>query len=137
MQPHMKKYKHKKILAIFLVVVFLCTGLTCFITEDADKNSKIDLKDAVLNAQKNDYESHSQQARGTMETCISTMEVVAGIKHLSASSIDSDVSFLNLCFMISLTDQKQFLTSSEMVSDASSFYLSFVPDPDIHPPIFS
>ncbi|MDA3898395.1 MAG: hypothetical protein PF482_19840 [Desulfobacteraceae bacterium] len=133
----MKKLKHHKLLAAFLIVVFLCTGLTCFITEDADKNSRIDLKDAVLHAQKNHYESQSMNVNGAMEACISTLGVVAGIKYLSTASSDAEAVFLNLCFLISLTDQNQFLAPSRMVPDASSFYSSFVPDPDTHPPIFS
>lgn len=134
----MKKIKHQKKLSLFLIVIFLCAGLTCFKTEDANKDFKIDLKDAVLNAQKSHCESKTQMPDGKMEACILAMEVVAGIKYLSTSSGDSeDFTFMNLCFLISTAGEFQFFTSREEVSDSLSAFESIVSQPAVFPPIFS
>ena len=132
----MKKLKFQKILSLFLIMTFLCAGLPCFIAEDADKDSKIDLKDAILNAQRID--STTQTHNETREVCVSAMQVVASMKHISTSSGESDdISFLNLCFLLSTTDLEQFLIPTGIISNSSIPYTSIISAPITDPPIFS
>ncbi len=129
----------QKIVSVLLIAVFLGAGMTCYIAEDADRNNRIDLRDAVLNVQKSQIKDHNQAnqpASTEIKTCISTMEAVAGIKNLSAASGDTDdAGFSTFCFLISAPDQEQFFSRCENVPEALILFTSIISPPVLFPPV--
>jgi len=117
-------------------MVFMCAGLPCFIIEDANKDNRIDLKDVILNSQYIDAEDQINSA--AINICTSAMQVVAGMKHISAASGGTDdMTFLNLCFLISASDQTQILAPLGVISSLSTSYTSISSLPAVFPPIYS
>ncbi len=118
---------------IFLLIgsVFL-SGIPGFVSEDANGDRRIDLKDAVANAQRLDSGAFDQAEYN----CASTMQAVAGIKNISPGSFETDdFAFLSLCFMISITDFPHSWSCFEIISDSDIFFNSIEKSPPYLPPI--
>lgn len=133
----MKKYKLQKILSLLLIVTFLCAGLSFFTPEDANNDSKIDLKDAILTAQCVSSEDHIHN-QAAADVCVSVIKAIAHIKNISTPSNQSDkFSFLSFCFLLSALDQKQFFISLGTITTSVIPYMSITSSPDVFPPILS
>ena len=81
----MKIVRH--ILSIALVVLILFGGVPQFCPEDADRNSRLDLKDAIQQVMNVAQSADNQEDfTGILGRAISTLNVLAGIKTVIKSN---------------------------------------------------
>ena len=129
----------KTILSALLILAVLLSGLPISSLEDANRDSRVDLEDAIRQVRDFARTAYEPEAfKSTIEKAVSTLRIIAGVKanlkpdndtksrpiHLSLDSsyILSTVSFL---FHLGICSQ---------VSERSYFYQSIVIRPEIPPP---
>ena len=100
----MNIFRH--ILSIALVVLILFAGVPQFCPEDADRNRRIDLKDAIQQVMDVAQSADDQENfTGTLGRAISTLNVLAGIKTViktdSQTQHSATGNFLNTPFLLS------------------------------------
>lgn len=89
----MKSKALKHIISYLLIGILFIPSLSSFISEDANLDHKIDLKDAVLTIQILDRvpertdKEHSEKA---FQTCVNTIKAVAGLKEIFIPQEDDE-----------------------------------------------
>jgi len=128
----MQSSKTVHVIIFMLIGTFLVTGIPFFVSEDANCDNLIDLKDAVLNAQR-----IASDRDGNAEiTCESTMQAVAGVKDISPGSLETDdVAFADTVFLIPETDTVFAPLFAETILEITIIFNSIDILPLNNPPI--
>ena len=130
---------HKQILTSFLVLMILSSGLPVFSPEDANRDSRVNLKDAILNIRDfartaDDLEAFSSE----LGKAITTLKEVAGLKTSYKPAKDSNTSNtqtnLNTPYLIPTYHLPAKLNICFKIPDESFCYKSIVLSPIPHPP---
>ena len=129
----------RHILSITLVFAILASGLPIFSPEDANRDSRLDLKDAVLHVQ--DFARTADNPSAFManfENAVSALQALAGLKTVikpadnakSTNTILSpDISYLTSSYNLSTT-----LNSYFQLTEESFYYQSITSTPASPPP---
>lgn len=80
----------KNILSITLVFAMLASGLPLFTPEDANRDSRIDIKDAILSVRGLAQTADNPATfTANFENAVSSLEVLAGLKTIISSAGDA------------------------------------------------
>ena len=119
--------RHHKILSVIMSIVICVVcffSVPIYISEDANEDYCIDLKDAVFHAQRADTGSNDHG----LDIFMQTMETLAGLQNISAESPDSNhFVFLELCFLPTDSDF-EFLPKIVKTMDESNVHFTSIPD---------
>jgi hypothetical protein len=97
----MRSKKTNFLLICLLIGSFVLSGAPIFVSEDANQDRRIDLKDAVLHAQRVEAGSPGQSPN----TCINTLEALAGVKKIASGSLEmDDLGSAGFCFLLPETE---------------------------------
>ena len=129
----------RHILTIVLVFAILTAGLPLFSPEDANRDSRLDLKDAVLHVQDFARTADNPAAFAAgFEKAVSALQALAGLKTVikpadnakSTNTILSlDISYLTSSYNLSTT-----LNSYFQPTEKSFYYQSITSTPASRPP---
>ncbi len=92
----MKKIRH--ILSVILISTLLLSGLPLFSPEDASRNNRVDLEDAVLLVR--DFARTAEDPTAftaSVQRVVSTMNVVAGLKAVISQTDDTSFKAISAC----------------------------------------
>ena len=129
----------RHILSTILVFAILATGLPSFIPEDANRDSSVDLKDAVLHIQ--DFARTADNPAAFManfENAVSALQALAGLKTVikpanNAKSTTASPT-LDLPYLISSFDFLFAQADCSKPAGQSFYYQSILFSPDSPPP---
>jgi hypothetical protein len=130
----------KHILSVILVAAILMSGLPMFSPEDANRDSRVDLEDVIL--QVRELASTAEEPgsfTASMEKTISTLRLLAGFKTaIKADTTKSSVnSFnLNLPYLISAYIPSNQSGNYHAIQEKLISYVSFIITPSSPPPQF-
>ena len=137
----MQKTRH--ILSITLILTILATALPIFIPEDANRDSRVDLMDAVLHVQDFARTADNPAAfAANFENAVSALHALAGLKTVIRQADDAKSATasptLDLPYLISSINFSLSLHNSSQLSEMTLFYKSFVsllnsPPPQYNP----
>lgn len=128
----MRSQKTISLLICLLIGSFVLSGVPVFVSEDANQDRRIDLKDAVLHAQKmeTDRMNHAEK------TCLNTLQAVAGDKEIAPGSFETDeLGFTDLCFLIPETGPVYSRILIQSIDDIVVLFKSSEWPPLCEPPI--
>jgi hypothetical protein len=129
----------RHILSLTLVMVLLCSGFPLFDYEDANRDTRVDLEDAILHvrgfsAVADDPESFMPQA----ERAIATLRVLAGVKAniKPAGDAKSKPSLLSLelLYIPTTLDSTGYSEISSELAELKILYQSISFKPETPPP---
>ncbi len=129
----------KNILVLILILAMLSTGLPLFSPQDADKNARLDLRDAVLNIQELARTiDNPTEFTTNIKKAISTLHAAAGLKTVikpqrQTASGNGQVS-LDLPALISTFTDSATLLDHRTITEQKLFYISNTISPDSPPP---
>jgi len=129
----------KHVLTIILVFAMLASGLPLFSPEDANRDSSVDLKDAILCVQDLARTADVPSAFAVdFRNAASALQVLAGLKTVikradNAKSTTASPS-LNSPYLISLFDFSFAPTARSKSVEQSFCYQSILSSPDSPPP---
>ena len=92
----MKKIRH--ILSVILISTLLLSGLPLFSPEDASRNNRVDLEDAVLLVR--DFARTAEDPAAftaSVQRVVSTMNVLAGLKAVISQTDDTKLKAASVC----------------------------------------
>jgi len=129
----------RHILSATLVLAMLVSGLPSFIPEDANRDSRVDLKDAILCVQ--DFAKAADNPAtftANFEKAVSALQALAGLKTVIKSAdnakstntiLSPDISCLTSSYNLSTT-----LNSYFQLAEESFYYKSILSSPSSPPP---
>jgi len=129
----------RHILSAILVFAMLASGLPLFGTEDVNRDSRVDLEDAILCVQDFARTADNPAAfAANFEKTVSALQVVAGLKTVitsagDAKSITASPS-LDSPYLISLFDFSFAPAACSKPAGQSFYYQSILSSPDSPPP---
>ena len=74
----MRKLHFRHTLSLVMIGLIIFSGLPLFVSEDANHDRRIDIKDAVIKLQSTSHQTKSQ----SMAACEETLKAVAGINEI-------------------------------------------------------
>jgi len=129
----------KQILTAIIALTLLSTGLPIFSPEDANRDTRVDLEDAILNVRAFVETAESPDAfRYQVEKAISTLYAVAGVKAnigptKDAKSKSSQFS-PNFVYLITTNDSAFVFEICSQVIEPSFIFHSSALEPQTPPP---
>ncbi len=129
------QYRNSKYVIIFLLIgTVLFSGVPVFLSEDANHDRSIDIKDAVIKLQIADHQSTAQG----IAACEETLKAAAGIKEITPPDFETDKSFSsNFCFLIPSHDINPLFLNYDIIFEHPFSFSSIVSPPPHQPPIVS
>ena len=129
----------RHILSIALVFAILATGLPSFIPEDANRDSSVDLKDAVLHVQDFARTADNPDAfAANFENTVSALQVLAGLKTVIKPADNAKSMTTQFCpespCLISLFNLSLPSHNSSKLLEKSISYQSISISPNFPPP---
>jgi hypothetical protein len=131
----------RNIISLFLVIAMLSTALPLFSPEDAGRDGRVDLEDAILHARglaRAAEEPGSFSA--SMQKAVSTLQLLAGLKTVikqDNTSKSSANSFnLNLNYLISAYSLPLQSNNCDKILDQNVSYKDFIVTPSPPPPCY-
>ena len=133
----------RHILSVVLILSILTAGLPIFIPEDANRDSTIDIRDAILGVKSFAGTADSPVAfTANFGKAVSALQMVAGLKTVIKRADDATSATaqfaLDLPYLISSINFSLSLHNSSQLSEMTVFYKSFVsllnsPPPQYNP----
>jgi len=130
------------ILSTILVFAILASGLPFFSPEDANRDSRVDIRDAVLCVQDFARTADTPEAfKANFENAVSALQVVAGLKTVITSAGDTKSltasPTLDSPYLTSLFDFSLAPAACSKPAGQSFQYQSVLSSPDSPPPRYS
>jgi len=127
------------ILSAILIFAMLASGLPLFSPEDANRDSSVDLKDAILCVQDFARTADNPAAfTANFEKTVSALQVVAGLKTVITSAGDTKSLTASLTldspYLASLFDFSFAPAACSKPAGQSFYYQSILSSPDSPPP---
>ena len=129
----------KNIFVSILILTMLSTGLPLFSTQDADRNSRLDLRDVILNIQELARTIDNPTTFTTnIKKAISTLNAAAGLQTVikqqrQTASNNGQISLEAPALISSFTDSAPMLDHIYLTEQKLS-YISTLLSPDLPPP---
>ena len=129
----------KYILSATLILTILATGLPIFSPEDANRNSTVDIRDAILSIKVFAQAADNPAAfTANFGKAVSALQVLAGLKTVIKRVDDTKSTnarfFLDLPYLISSIDFSFLSHNSSQLSEVTILYKSFISLLNLHPP---
>lgn len=129
----------KQILTAIIALTLLSTGLPVFSPEDANRDTRVDLEDAILQVKAFSETAERPDGFGyQVEKAISTLHAVAGVKMNIGTANDakskSSQSSQNFVYLITTTDSAFAFEISSQVIEPSFIFKSHALEPQTPPP---
>jgi len=131
---YMQSFKKKYIFIFILIGSIFLSGSFRLVSQDANDDNRIDLKDAILNAQRIGADGDNS----SLKLCTSTMQALSGLIGIypnAFKAFNSTVS--DLYCLLSETNWFYSSTSFKTIFNIEIFFKSIVPSLLYKPPIFS
>jgi hypothetical protein len=133
----MRKAKH--ILSAILMVALLSSGLPLFNPEDANRDSRVDLEDVILNVR--DFAQSTEKPAAftsNVKKVLSTLHVVAGLKTYFKPAKDTkstnSISAIDLSYLIPSTNPLILPNRCSVLPEQCVHYTSILLEPTSPPP---
>ena len=128
----------KHILSVILMVTILSSGLPFFSPEDANKDSIVNLEDAILHVRDFTHTADKPEAfTSGLGKALTTLHVLAGLK-MTIKPVKENASKtqsgLNLTYLIPSVAVLAQPSNSSRVSQDAFIYESILFPPNPHPP---
>lgn len=137
----MKSLDFRHIAALIMIGLMLFSGVPFFVSEDANQDWEIDIRDAVIRLQMTDHKGSFDNARDTeknIAACENTMKVVAGLKEIASPTFETEKSLSShFCFLISCVDIHPMFPNYVMIIEHPVSFSSFISSTPHQPPILS
>jgi hypothetical protein len=129
----------KQLISLLLVLTLLSSAVPVFWSEDASRDNRVDLDDAILLTQKlRDTLENPSTFNLAFHQTISAMRIAASLQHVIAPSgkpsLDEKLSFTDLLFIIPSTSLINSFFSDESICPAGCCFESQDPAPPCPPP---
>ena len=129
----------RHILSITLILTILATGLPIFSPEDANRDSTVDIRDAILSVKGFTRTADNPAAfRANFGKTVSALQVLAGLKTVIKQADDAKSAAASLCldlpYLISSIDFSFSSHNSLQLSERTFLYESFMSLLNLPPP---
>ena len=137
----MKFIEFRHMAALAMIGLILLSGLPSFVSEDANHDRVIDIRDAVIQLQSTSHENASDNSSGMRQNiviCENVLEIVAGLKKIVPPAFEPEKNFSpHFCFLIAGIDFVPIFFNYDKVIDLPVLFSSFHDSVLYQPPIFS
>ena len=137
----MRFFEFRHIAALTMIGLILLSGLPVFVSEDANHDRTVDIRDAVIRLQVADHENSSDNTSGTRKSiaiCENVLEIVAGLRKIAPPEFEPEKSFSpHFCFLITCIDLLPTFLNYDKVIDLPIPFSSFHDSSLYQPPNFS